>query len=119
MLSSTLSLARFEGSCTLKIKDGGHGGTGELCHTHIIPSCRASTVLSRGITKRELGRRGGSATTGLPFAPGKGQVGQWVINKTFNAAMLAEALCMLEGFIYAPAIRLLQHGVQQSGISSM
>jgi adenine-specific DNA-methyltransferase len=46
-------------------------------------------------------------------------VGQWVINKTFNAAMLAEALCMLEGFIYAPAIRLLQHGVQQSGISSM
>jgi len=35
----------------------------------------------------------------------------WVINKTYNAAMLAEALCKLEGFTYAPSDSVYwQHG---------
>ena len=29
--------------------------------------------------------------------------GQWVINKEYNAEMLAQALCKLEGFTYAPS----------------
>jgi adenine-specific DNA-methyltransferase len=29
--------------------------------------------------------------------------GNWVINKEYNATMLAEALCKLEGFTYAPS----------------
>ncbi len=37
--------------------------------------------------------------------------GNWVINKQYNAAMLAEALCKLEGFTYAPSDTLYwQHG---------
>lgn len=33
----------------------------------------------------------------------KDKWGNWVINKQFNAAMLAEAVCKLEGFHYAPS----------------
>jgi len=37
--------------------------------------------------------------------------GNWVINKAYNAAMLAEALCKLEGFVYAPSETVYwQHG---------
>ena len=35
----------------------------------------------------------------------------WVINKDYNAAMLAEALCKIEGFKYAPSDTFYwQHG---------
>ena len=38
-------------------------------------------------------------------------MGQWVISKEFNAAMLAEAACKLEGFTYAPSDTVYwQHG---------
>jgi adenine-specific DNA-methyltransferase len=41
----------------------------------------------------------------------KDKWGQWVISKEFNAAMLAEASCKLEGFTYAPSDTLYwQHG---------
>jgi adenine-specific DNA-methyltransferase len=33
----------------------------------------------------------------------KDKFGQWVISKEYNAAMLAEAMCKLEGFNYAPS----------------
>jgi adenine-specific DNA-methyltransferase len=33
----------------------------------------------------------------------KDKWGQWVINKEYNAVMLAEALCKLEGFRYEPS----------------
>jgi hypothetical protein len=33
----------------------------------------------------------------------KDRWGNWVINQTYNAAMLAEALCKLEGFTYVPS----------------
>lgn len=37
--------------------------------------------------------------------------GNWVINKTFNKEMLAEAMCKLEGFRYAPSQTIFwQHG---------
>jgi adenine-specific DNA-methyltransferase len=37
--------------------------------------------------------------------------GNWVINKEYNAAMLAEAVCKLEGFSYAPSEAVYwQHG---------
>ena len=36
---------------------------------------------------------------------------QWVVNKDYNAEMLAEAICKLEGFTYAPSQDLYwQHG---------
>jgi adenine-specific DNA-methyltransferase len=37
--------------------------------------------------------------------------GQWVINKDYNAEMLAAAICKLEGFTYAPSdAHYWQHG---------
>lgn len=37
--------------------------------------------------------------------------GNWVINKDYNAAMLTEALCKLEGFTYQPSETISwQHG---------
>lgn len=33
----------------------------------------------------------------------KDKWGNWIINKEYNAAMLAEAICKLEGFTYAPS----------------
>jgi adenine-specific DNA-methyltransferase len=41
----------------------------------------------------------------------KDRWGQWVINKDFNPAMLAEAVCKLEGFRYEPSDTVYwQHG---------
>lgn len=41
----------------------------------------------------------------------KDKWGNWVINKSFNPAMLAEAVCKLEGFTYAPSDTVYwQHG---------
>jgi adenine-specific DNA-methyltransferase len=33
----------------------------------------------------------------------KDRFGNWVINKQYNAAMLAEAMCKFEGFTYSPS----------------
>jgi adenine-specific DNA-methyltransferase len=41
----------------------------------------------------------------------KDKWGNWIINKDYNAAMLAEAVCKLEGFICAPSDTVYwQHG---------
>lgn len=38
-------------------------------------------------------------------------MGNWIINKTYNPTMLAEAACKLEGFTYAPSDTVYwQHG---------
>ena len=80
---------------------------GEHCHTHIIP--RLKKVIdgedSGGITKA-VGWKGGGGFRYYGLAPSlleKDAWGNWVINRTYNAAMLAEALCKLEGFTYAPS----------------
>ena len=80
---------------------------GEHCHTHIIP--RLKKVIdgedTGGITKA-VNWRGGGGFRYYRLAPSlleKDKWDNWVINKTYNAAMLAEALCKLEGFIYAPS----------------
>ena len=39
----------------------------------------------------------------MPSLLEKDRWGNWVINKQYNPAMLAEALCKLEGFQYAPS----------------
>ena len=80
---------------------------GEHCHTHIIP--RLKKVIDGedqgGITKA-VNWQGGGGFRYYRLAPSlleKDKWGNWVINKTYNAAMLAEALCKLEGFTYAPS----------------
>lgn len=80
---------------------------GEHCHTHIIP--RLKKVIdgqdTGGITEA-VGWKGGGGFRYYRLAPSlleKDKWGNWVINKEYNAAMLAEALCKLEGFTYAPS----------------
>ena len=88
---------------------------GEHCHTHIIP--RMKKVIDgedpSGITKA-VNWKGGGGFRYYRLAPSlleKDKWGNWVINKEYNAAMLAEALCKLEGFTYAPSETVWwQHG---------
>ena len=87
----------------------------EHCHTHIIP--RLQKVIdgedSAGISE-STGWEGGGGFRYYRLAPSlleKDRWGQWVISKKFNAAMLAEAACKLEGFAYAPSDTVYwQHG---------
>lgn len=88
---------------------------GEHCHSHIIP--RLDSVVDgtdvRGITKA-VDWKGGGGFRYYKLAPSlleKDKWGNWVINKEYNAAMLAEALCKLEGFKYDPSDSIYwQHG---------
>ena len=80
---------------------------GEHCHTHIIP--RLQKVIDGqdpgGITEA-VSWKGGGGFRYYRLAPSlleKDRWGNWVINKEYNAAMLAEAVCKLEGFTYAPS----------------
>ena len=80
---------------------------GEHCQTHIIP--RLTKVIdgtdSGGITDA-VGWQGGGGFRYFHMAPSlleKDRWDHWVISKNFNAAMLAEALCKLEGFSYNPS----------------
>lgn len=88
---------------------------GEHCHTHIIP--RLKKVIDGedpgGITE-SVGWKGGGGFRYYRLAPSlleKDRWGNWVINRGYNAGMLAEALCKLEGFICAPSETVWwQHG---------
>ena len=88
---------------------------GEHCHTHIIP--RLKKVINGddpgGITE-EVGWKGGGGFRYYRLAPSlleKDKWGNWVINNDYNATMLAEALCKLEGFTCAPSETIWwQHG---------
>ena len=80
---------------------------GEHCHTHIIP--RMQKVIDGddpgGITKA-VDWKGGGGFRYYHLAPSlleKDKWGNWIVNPEYNAAMLAEALCKLEGFTYAPS----------------
>lgn len=80
---------------------------GEHCHTHIIP--RLKKVIdgddAGGITE-SVGWKGGGGFRYSAIAPSllqEDQFGNWIINKQYNAPMLAQAICKIEGFIYAPS----------------
>lgn len=88
---------------------------GEHCHTHIIP--RLKKVIDGedpgGITQA-VGWNGGGGFRYFKLAPTLIVNDRWgnpIINPEYNAAMLAEALCKLEGFTYAPSeVVWWQHG---------
>jgi adenine-specific DNA-methyltransferase len=88
---------------------------GEHCHTHCLPRLKKVVAGADpgGITEA-VGWKGGGGFRYYRLAPSlleKDKWGQWVISKEFNAAMLAEASCKLEGFTYAPSDTLYwQHG---------
>ena len=88
---------------------------GEHCHTHIIPRLRkVIDGADPGGVTQAMGWQGGGGFRYFRLAPSlleKDRWGNWVINKQYNAAMLAGALCKLEGFTYAPSDAVYwQHG---------
>jgi adenine-specific DNA-methyltransferase len=80
---------------------------GEHCHTHIIP--RLKKVIDgedKGGITETVGWQGGGGFRYYKLAPTLIVNDRWgnpVVNPEYNAAMLAEALCKLEGFSYAPS----------------
>jgi adenine-specific DNA-methyltransferase len=80
---------------------------GEHCHTHCLP--RLKKVVDGadpgGITE-VVGWKGGGGFRYYRLAPSlltQDKWGHWVISSEYNAPMLAEALCKLEGFTFAPS----------------
>jgi adenine-specific DNA-methyltransferase len=88
---------------------------GEHCHTHIIP--RIQKVIDgedQGGISKTVNWKGGGGFRYYRLAPSlleKDKWDNWVINKDYNPTMLAEALCKIEGFKYAPSDTFYwQHG---------
>lgn len=88
---------------------------GSHCETLVSPRLRGvvdGTDLS-GVTKA-VGWTGGGGFRFYRLAPSllqQDRFGQWVINREYNAEMLAAAVAKLEGFTYAPsADAYWQHG---------
>lgn len=88
---------------------------GEHCHTHIIP--RLKKIIDGedkgGITEAVNWQAGGGFRY-YRLAPSLIVNDRWgnsVVNPEYNAAHLAEALCKIEGFTYAPSeTQWWQHG---------
>ncbi|WP_374308962.1 site-specific DNA-methyltransferase [Methylocella sp.] len=87
----------------------------EHCHTHIIP--RLEKVIDgedKGGVTEATGWQGGGGFRYFKLAPSlleKDKWGREVISKAYNAERLAEALCKIEGFTYAPSDSVYwQHG---------
>lgn len=88
---------------------------GEHCHTHVIP--RLQKVIDgtdQGGISKAVGWQGGGGFRYYRLAPSLIVNDRWgnpIINPDYNATMLAEALCKLEAFSYAPSeTRWWQHG---------
>jgi len=79
---------------------------GDHAHTHIIPRLRkVIDGQDPGGVTDSTGWKGGGGFRYYRLAPSlleRDKWGNWVINKAYNTTMLAEALCKLEGFVYAP-----------------
>jgi adenine-specific DNA-methyltransferase len=97
---TTAAVAHKMGRRWIGIEVGNHAIT--LC----VP--RLTKVIDRaddgGVTDA-LNWQGGGGFQFFRLAPSlleKDKWGNWVVSKTYNAEMLAEAMCKLEGFHYAP-----------------
>jgi adenine-specific DNA-methyltransferase len=80
---------------------------GKHCETHIHPRLRKiiDNDDSGGITKA-VDWQGGGGFRYYEIAPSlleKDDFDNWIINKQYNAPMLAQAVCRIEGFRYAPS----------------
>ncbi len=89
---------------------------GEHCQTHIVP--RMKKVIDGddpgGVTQ-ETGWEGGGGFRYYRLAPSLLKLdhhGFWIINKEYNAAMLAEALCKIEGYTYEPSDTVYDAGLK-------
>lgn len=80
---------------------------GEHCHTHIVPRLRkVIDGTDQGGISKAVDWQGGGGFRYYRLAPSLMEKDRWgreVISKNYNAAMLAQALCKLEGFTYQPS----------------
>lgn len=80
---------------------------GDHCHTHIIPRLkRVIDGVDQGGISKSVNWQGGGGFRYYKLAPSlleQDRWGRWVISKDYDAAMLAEAICKLEGFSYLPS----------------
>jgi adenine-specific DNA-methyltransferase len=80
---------------------------GEHCESHIVPRLRKVIEGSdTGGISVIVDWTGGGGFRYYRLAPSlldKDRWGNWIIAKSYNAAMLAEAVCKLMGFTYAPS----------------
>lgn len=80
---------------------------GEHCQTHIVP--RLKKVIDgedQGGISKSVNWQGGGGFRYFHLAPSllkKDNWGNWVINKEYNAEMLAEAMCKHMNFTYSPS----------------
>ena len=88
---------------------------GEHCHTHIIP--RLKKVIDgedKGGITEAVDWKGGGGFRYYHLAPSLLEKDKWdncVISIAYNPAMLAQAVCKLEGFVYEPSDTIYwQHG---------
>ncbi len=122
LLFRVLTIATNPGDLVLD-SFAGSGTTGAVAHkmgrrwimvelgdhavSHIVP--RLKKVIDgedKGGVTEATGWAGGGGFRFFRLAPSlleKDRFGHWVIAKDYNAAMLAEAVCKLMGFTYAPA----------------
>jgi adenine-specific DNA-methyltransferase len=122
LLSRVLEIATKPGDLVLD-SFAGSGTTGAVAHkmgrrwimvelgdhavTHVVP--RLKKVIDgqdQGGVTEATGWQGGGGFRFYHLAPSlleKDKWGNWVIAKTYNTAMLAEAMCRHMGFAYAPS----------------
>ncbi|MBF6593581.1 MAG: site-specific DNA-methyltransferase [Thermaceae bacterium] len=79
----------------------------QTAYTHIVPRLRKVIDGSdQGGISEGVGWKGGGGFRFYKLAPSllaRDKWENWVINPAYNAAMLSEALCKLEGFTYSPS----------------
>jgi adenine-specific DNA-methyltransferase len=88
---------------------------GAHCETHIVPRMRKVVDGSDSLGISEsVAWKGGGGFRYYELSPSLLQLDKWgreIISDQFNAEMLAQALCKLEGFLYDPSPDLYwQHG---------
>ncbi|PTA66367.1 site-specific DNA-methyltransferase [Deinococcus arcticus] len=80
---------------------------GEHAHTHIIPRLKkVIDGIDQGGISQAVGWQGGGGFQYFKLAPSllkKDRWGQYVVNAQYNAEMLAEACCKIEGFTFDPS----------------
>lgn len=98
---TTGAVAHKMGRRWIMVELGGHAVT------HVVP--RLKKVIEgedKGGVTEATGWRGGGGFRFYHLAPSlleKDKWGNWIIAKTYNAAMLAEAMCRHMGFTYEPS----------------
>lgn len=80
---------------------------GEHCSTHVAPRLRkVIDGADQGGISRAVSWKGGGGFRYYELAPSLLEEDKWgrdIISKQYNAEMLSQALCKLEGFTYAPS----------------